>query len=156
MKLFLATFFTCLLLVSFAVTVSTLHAAEPVTDSSGTIDGAPDSSGSGGGSNVAFELKNPLKAKSLQCLLFFIINGVMAIVAVLAGLYIMWSGFLFVAARGSPDKLTEARKAFMNAIIGTAILLGAWAITSLVVNVVNSVSHQPVITSLPTGANCPG
>ena len=41
---------------------------------------------------------------------------------------IIWSGFLFVTARGSDEKLSTAKKAFAYAVIGAAIVLGAFVI----------------------------
>ncbi len=43
----------------------------------------------------------------------------------IAVLFIIYSGFLFVTARGSEDKIKTAKQTFTWAIIGTAVLLGA-------------------------------
>ncbi len=94
-------------------------------------------------SSFSLTIKNPLKADSLQCLLYDIVNGVVGIMAIVAALYIIYSGFLFIAAQGNPAELTKAKTAFFNAVIGTAILLGAWAITAFVVNVISSVVEDP-------------
>ncbi len=102
---------------------------------------------------INFEIPNPLKAQSLQCLLYDVINGVINVLAIVAALYIIYSGFMFVAAQGKPAEIDKARKAFFNAIIGTAILLGAWAITSFLVNVVNDVVAD-AIPGLPDSGAC--
>lgn len=86
-----------------------------------------------------FNLQNPLKAKSLVCLLYDIINGIMGIMAIVAALYIIYSGFLFISSQGNPEGLKKAKTAFFNAVIGTGILLGAWAITAFIVNVLSGV-----------------
>jgi len=103
--------------------------------------------------DVNIQLTNPLNANSLQCLLYKVVAGVVNILAIVAALYIIYSGFLFVAAQGNPKKIQDARTSLFNAIIGTAILLGAWAITSVVVNVVNQVVVSSVPT-LPSAASC--
>ncbi|MBU3925661.1 pilin [Patescibacteria group bacterium] len=43
----------------------------------------------------------------------------------IAVIFIIYSGFLFVTARGSEEKIKTAKKTFTWSIIGTAVLLGA-------------------------------
>lgn len=112
-------------------------------------------SGGTGPMSLVIPIANPLKVNSIQCLIYQVVTIVVDIGAVLAGLYIIYSGFLFVAAQGNEAKLTGAKKAFTNAIIGTAILLGAWVITSIIVNTVNSVvQSQYSIPGVPTSSSC--
>jgi hypothetical protein len=54
--------------------------------------------------------------------------GVVAIVIVLIG------GFLYMTAGGSDEKAAKARKWIVSGIIGLAIILSAYAITSFVVD----------------------
>ena len=42
--------------------------------------------------------------------------------------FLIWAGFLFLTAQGDPGKLTTARRAFTWAVIGTAVIFGAWLI----------------------------
>jgi len=51
-------------------------------------------------------------------------------------LAIIYSGFLFVAARGKPEELSKAKDALTYTLIGAAILLGSWAIATLISNTV--------------------
>ena len=53
--------------------------------------------------------------------------GVIAIVIVLIG------GFKYMTAGGSDEKVQEARKYIVSGIIGVAIILSAYAITSFVI-----------------------
>ena len=50
----------------------------------------------------------------------------------MVALAIIYSGFLFVAARGNSEKLTKAKDTLLYTIIGAAILLGAWAIATMI------------------------
>lgn len=59
-------------------------------------------------------------------------NIVFPIGSVVAVLYIIYAGFKFVTAQGKPEKLDDAKKTLMYALIGTAILLGAWVITEII------------------------
>lgn len=53
--------------------------------------------------------------------------GVVAIIIVLIG------GFKYMTAGGSDDKVAEARKWIISGIIGVAIILAAYAITTFVI-----------------------
>lgn len=54
--------------------------------------------------------------------------GIIAIVIVLIG------GFKYMVSGGSEEKTAEARKLIVSGIIGLAIILSAWAITSFVIS----------------------
>jgi hypothetical protein len=45
---------------------------------------------------------------------------------------IVYAGFKFVAARGNPGKLSEARTNFVFVILGALLILGAWIIATLI------------------------
>lgn len=57
---------------------------------------------------------------------------------VVAVIMIMYSGFLFVIARGNSTKIDEAKRAITWAVIGAMILLGAWVLSTAIQNTVNS------------------
>ncbi len=59
----------------------------------------------------------------------------------IAVLIIIYTGFLFVTARGNVEKLQRARTAFFWAIIGTAILLGSWVIAEVIGGTVNELTN---------------
>jgi hypothetical protein len=81
---------------------------------------------------------NPLAASNVTNLL----NGIVAIAtpvgAIIAVLAFIWVGFKFIQAQGNPEKITEARNALMYVAIGTAILLGAKIITTVITNSLTS------------------
>ncbi len=54
--------------------------------------------------------------------------GIFSIVIVLMG------GFKYMVSGGSTDKTDEARKLIISGIIGLAIILSAWAITTYAIN----------------------
>ncbi|PCI29645.1 hypothetical protein COB55_01740 [Candidatus Wolfebacteria bacterium] len=57
----------------------------------------------------------------------------------IATLMIIYSGFLFVVAQGNPTKLEKAKTAFLWTVIGTAVLLGSWAIASVIEATINDI-----------------
>lgn len=54
-------------------------------------------------------------------------------------LALVYSGFRFVLAQGNPEKLVEARKILLWTVVGTAILLGAWTIATIVSNTITAI-----------------
>ncbi len=60
------------------------------------------------------------------------LNVVTQILFPVAVLFIVYSGFLFVMARGNSDKLGEAKSNFLWVVIGVALLLGAFALATLI------------------------
>ena len=78
---------------------------------------------------------NPLANKNINTIDDFIpviLEGVIKIAIPVIALAIIYSGFLFVAARGNPEKITGAKDALLYTLVGAAILLGAWAIAKLI------------------------
>jgi hypothetical protein len=55
-------------------------------------------------------------------------------------LFIVYSGFLFIAARGNSSKLEEAKRNFMYVIIGALLILGAWVVATLVGGTINQLT----------------
>ncbi|MBI2096420.1 MAG: hypothetical protein HYT43_02190 [Candidatus Taylorbacteria bacterium] len=78
------------------------------------------------------KLDNPLKYDSIQGFIAAILDIVVNIGAVIAVFFFVYSGFLFVSARGDTEKLKTARATFFGTVIGTAILLGAKLIAEVI------------------------
>jgi ABC-type amino acid transport system permease subunit len=78
------------------------------------------------GSNIPGGLTNPLKAENLSDFVRDALTIVRDIGFLVAVFFIVYAGFLFVTARGDETKLTKAKGAFLWAVVGTAVLLGAW------------------------------
>lgn len=81
---------------------------------------------------------NPLTAGSFSALITSLANIAFAIGFPIAIMFILWSGFLFVSARGNEEQIKTAKKTFTWAIIGTAILLGAKVIAVGIQNTILS------------------
>ena len=65
----------------------------------------------------------------------FIAGALRALVMVampIIGLFIVYSGFLFVIARGNSEDLAKARRNFFYVIIGAILILGAWVLATLI------------------------
>jgi hypothetical protein len=88
------------------------------------------------------KIANPFKCGGQDCslsgLLKALINNILLpIGGVVAAIMIMYAGFLFVTARGEPAQITKAKTALLYAVIGTAILLGAWTISQAIQGTIN-------------------
>jgi len=84
---------------------------------------------------------NPLDpdVDTIQEFIRIVLEGVLKIGIPVVALAVIYSGFLFVAARGNSEKLTKAKSALLYTLIGAAILLGSWAIAKLIADTVISV-----------------
>ncbi len=78
---------------------------------------------------------NPLGPNGVTSIMAFIetlLVGVLRVGIPIVALAVIYCGFLFVSARGSPEKLSKAKDALLYTLIGAAILLGSWAIAKLI------------------------
>lgn len=87
-------------------------------------------------------LQNPLGGVSdFQSLLNLVLTKiVIPLGAILCALVIIYSGFLFVTARGEEGKIETAKKTFFYAVIGTLVLLGAATIAGIIQSTIKQVT----------------
>jgi len=84
---------------------------------------------------------NPLGPDGVNSIPAFIqklLEGLLRIGIPIIALAIIYSGFLFVKAQGKPEEISKAKSALLYTLIGSAILLGSWAIAQLISNTVLS------------------
>lgn len=84
------------------------------------------------------KINNPINADTIDGFIKTLLEGVLKIGLPIVALAIIYSGFLFVSARGNSESLKKAKSALLYSVIGAAILLGAWAIAQLIANTVLS------------------
>jgi hypothetical protein len=102
--------------------------------------GIPGSSPGGQSQSIKFSFPNPFSkaGDNLFDVMKNIVNQIiLPIGGVLAVLAFIFTGFKYVLAKGKPEKIQEANRAFLYTVIGTAILLGAWVIANVIGNTVN-------------------
>lgn len=137
-KIFLSIAFVVLIaapLPLFAQSIGT----NPGTGSIGTNPGNGSiNAGSG------FQLQNPLNVSTICGLIKKVLNVILGLGIPVAMLFLVYSGFLFVVARGNPAKLKEARLNLVHVIFGIALFLGAWLLGQLVANTINSINPGTV------------
>ncbi|MDQ3075720.1 MAG: pilin [bacterium] len=84
------------------------------------------------------EICNPISATSINGFIKEVLVGLIKIGIPLIAIAIIYSGFLFVTAQGKPADIEKAKSALLYTLIGSAILLGAWAIAQMISNTVLS------------------
>lgn len=77
---------------------------------------------------ISNPVKNPTMLAFFRTLLE---NTVNALIPILVLVYVI-VGLLFITARGNPEKLAAAKRAFFYAVIVTVAVLGVWAIIQLI------------------------
>lgn len=85
-------------------------------------------------------IANPLKFCTLQGLLFAILDAAIQLGTVILTLALIYTGFLFVAARGKEESIKKARTALLFTIIGGLILLGSKTIALVIQDTVTSLT----------------
>lgn len=84
-------------------------------------------------------LQDPLRFRNLADFVQGVLEAFVVISLPILSFFIIWAGFKFVAARGNPGQLTEAKENFKWLIVGAILILGAWALALLIANTVNSI-----------------
>lgn len=87
-----------------------------------------------GPSVIDLNLPNPIAGTIDTIPQFFqkVVDFVIKISIPLIAMAIVYSGFLFVTARGSDEQLKKAKEAFTYAVIGGMVLLAAWLVAGAI------------------------
>jgi len=106
------------------------------------IIGGETGGGNLGGQTGSFtQLWNPLTGiPTIQALVAKLLEIVVQIGVPIVIFFLVYVGFLFVTARGNPEKISIARNAFMWTVIGGVVLLGAQLLSSVVENTVRQIT----------------
>lgn len=93
---------------------------------------------------VSSGIQNPLAVNgssimSIPDAVMALLNFVIRVGAVVAIFAFIYSGYLFVKARGNPGEIKNAKTVFYNIVIGVAVLLGAQLIASIIVGTINNI-----------------
>jgi len=93
--------------------------------------------------NTVFALTQPLipitpGIGSLGEFIHTLLNLAIQIGIPLSAVSFIWVGFTFVTANGEEGKITKAKEAFTWTVIGTMVLVGAWAIATAIQGTINT------------------
>ena len=90
--------------------------------------------------NYDLSLNNPLAGTidSIPQLLQKIVNVIIKVSIPIVAMAIVFSGFLFVTARGSDEQLKKAKQVLLYAVIGGLILMASWLIAEAIYSALTS------------------
>ena len=71
-----------------------------------------------------------------------IVRIALTFIGIIAVCIIIYAGFLWMTAAGSPEKIDKAKKTLIGAIIGLIIILSAWAIVTFIINQMSFVTGE--------------
>ena len=77
-------------------------------------------------------LENPLKVSTSAAFVQKVLEIVTTIGVPIVAIFIIYSGFLFVKARGNPEELKTAKSTFLWTVVGAAILLASWILAKAI------------------------
>jgi hypothetical protein len=77
-------------------------------------------------------IPNPLGCPDVGCVLRRIADFLLVIATPILTIMVLWAGFLFLTSAGNPQKVADARKALLWAVIGFAIVLINWGFASII------------------------
>lgn len=95
--------------------------------------------------DLSLKLENPLGPSGVNTISDFVrrlLDIVLTIGIPVITIFIIYSGFLFVTARGKEEAITKAKENLLTTIIGAAILLGAWVLAQALGSTINEL-QQP-------------
>ena len=77
-------------------------------------------------------LQNPLQFNGIAEFVAGALKAMVIVALPLIALAIVYSGFMFVSARGNEEGISLAKRNFMYVVIGAILILGAWVIATLI------------------------
>lgn len=117
---------------SFVDTSTTILDLEPAPCSQSPSSTTTTTTGGGDSTSFNIDIDNPISVNSIPDLIQKVLEGLIKIGIPLLVVMIVYSGFLYLFARGEPAKITAAHEMLKYTLIGGAILLGAWALAQLI------------------------
>lgn len=74
-----------------------------------------------------------------------IINVALGFLGIIAVVIVLIGGFKYMVSGGNEEKTGEAKNMIVAGIIGLAIILSAWAITTFVISSLLSATQEPTV-----------
>lgn len=88
-------------------------------------------------------LENPLSTDSINDLIMALVNVFQIIATPIIVFFIIYSGFLYVTARGNTEQLDKAKRTLIYAIIGGVVIVGSIAVGTIVKNTACEFDENP-------------
>ncbi len=107
----------------------------------GVLAGAP-----GPGTSPSIQIENPISVSTIQEFVAKVLDIVVTISTPFLVVMFIYSGFLFVWARGKDTELKKAKDVFFYTVIGAALVLGAFILATAIDATINQLKRQPGVT----------
>ncbi|MBP6912331.1 MAG: hypothetical protein KBB86_00130 [Candidatus Pacebacteria bacterium] len=109
----------------------------------GGAGGNPAQGGAGGPgtekSGLQITLTNPLKSNSLEDFIQIVLGVILKFLIPILAILFMYTGFKLIIAKGEPAALKAAKQDFLNLVIGSVLILGAWTFGNIIMNTLKEV-----------------
>ena len=89
------------------------------------------------------EAKYEAVATDPRIVVMKIISGVTAFIGAAFLLYLVYGGYLIVVAQGEEQQISEAKKIIIRCTIGIALMLSAYGLTKIIVNILDQGAPPP-------------
>lgn len=83
-------------------------------------------------------LVNPIGSANIQQFLISLLDVAVIIAIPIVVFFVIYSGFLYVTARGNAEQVAKATRSLTYSVIGGILVIGAVAITTIIRNLVSS------------------
>jgi hypothetical protein len=135
--------FLFVLIVPFSSVLAQFRGTTGTGNANTTGTGNANTTGTGNANtlNLNVKLNNPISTNTFQEFVQAALDIVLKIGIPVVALFIIYSGFLFVTARGNADKLKTAKTTFIYTCLGAAVLLGAWVIANAIAGTINEIRN---------------
>lgn len=77
-------------------------------------------------------LENPLKFSSIEKFIEGFLRAIVIIALPLITIFIVYAGFKFIAARGNPEGLNDAKRNMAYVLVGAILILSAWVLATMI------------------------
>lgn len=94
--------------------------------------------------DLSFGIENPLESDidTLPKFINRVVEIFLMIATPIVALMIIYAGFLFVIARGNAEAIEKAKKTLGFTLLGAAILLGAFVISTAIQDTITTISDE--------------
>lgn len=118
-------------LLLFTVALPVISFAQTPTSQTGDLSNSTSQSGDLTPA-VTTRIQNPINYDTINDFIKVLLEGAIKIGIPIIAFFIIYSGYLFVTAKGDTKQLETAKNSLLYTVIGAAILLGAWSIAQIV------------------------
>lgn len=85
---------------------------------------------------------SPVKAENLGQLIMAVISLLLIVAGSVAVVFLMVGGYRYVMASGNEDQTESAKKTITSAIVGLVIIVAAFVIVRLIINILLKAPYQ--------------